>query len=145
LAPCPSPLLWCAFSIPPPLLCASFQFTVYCSVFVLFYLCQEWGGSVCPGSYAGLSQGWLGEYYVMLGAHLFGMLNVSQAGLELLSDSWEPSCFFSVMWCGEAFCGLGVQGVEVLILLSSLFLQSVAPASQQGFWFMELTLSASAP
>jgi hypothetical protein len=33
LAPCQSPLLWCKFSIPTPLLCASFQFIVYCSVF----------------------------------------------------------------------------------------------------------------
>jgi hypothetical protein len=37
------------------------------------------------------------------------------------------------MWPGEAFYGLGVQGVEVLILLGALFLSSVAPASQQGF------------
>jgi hypothetical protein len=35
---------------------------------VLFFL--WWGGSPCPGDYAGLSQGWLGEYCVMLGAHL---------------------------------------------------------------------------
>jgi hypothetical protein len=39
---------------------------------------------------------------------------------------------------------LGVQGVRVLILLGVFFLPSVAPASQQDFWFMELTLSASA-
>jgi hypothetical protein len=37
------------------------------------------------------------------------------------------------MWCGEAFYGLGVQGVEVLILLGALFLPSVTPASQQDF------------
>jgi hypothetical protein len=40
------------------------------------------GRSVCPGSYADLSQEWLGEFCMMLGAHLFGLLNVSQAGLE---------------------------------------------------------------
>jgi hypothetical protein len=33
---------------------------------------------------------------------------------------------------------LGVQGVEVLILLGALFVASVAPASQQDFWFTEL-------
>jgi hypothetical protein len=58
---------------------------------------------------------------------------------------WESSCFLSVTWHGEAFHRLGVQGVEVLILLGALFLPSVAPVSQQGFWFMELMLSASAP
>jgi hypothetical protein len=32
-----------------------------------------------------------------------------------------------------------------LFLLAALLLPSVAPASQQGFGYMELTLSASAP
>jgi hypothetical protein len=47
------------------------------------------------------------------------------------------------MWCGEALYGLGVRGVEVLILLGAFFLSSVATASQQDL-FMELMLSASA-
>jgi hypothetical protein len=46
-APCSSPLLWCAFSIPPPLLWVSFQFLVYCSVFVLF--CFVGGGQSAQG------------------------------------------------------------------------------------------------
>jgi hypothetical protein len=37
------------------------------------------------------------------------------------------------MWHGEALHGLGIQGVEVLILLGAFSLASVAPASQQGF------------
>jgi hypothetical protein len=37
------------------------------------------------------------------------------------------------MWYGEALYGLGVKGVEVLILLGALFPPSLAPASQQGF------------
>jgi hypothetical protein len=49
------------------------------------------------------------------------------------------------MWHGEAFYGLGFQDVKVLIFLGALFLPSVAPSSQQDFWFMELTLSASVP
>jgi hypothetical protein len=61
-APCPFPLLWCTFSNSTPLLCVSFQFLI-----VLFFFV---GASVCLGGYAGLSQGWLGEYYVMLGAYL---------------------------------------------------------------------------
>jgi hypothetical protein len=42
-------------------------------------------------------------------------------------------------------CGLGVQGAKVLVLLGAFFLPNVVPASQQGFLFIELTLSASAP
>jgi hypothetical protein len=47
--------------------------------------------------------------------------------------AWEPSYFLSVTWHGEAFYRLGVQGVEVLILLGALFLPSMAVASQQNF------------
>jgi hypothetical protein len=57
-APCPSSFLPCDFSNSAPLLCVSFQFLVYCSVVVFFF---GVGGSVCPGGYAGLSQGWLGN------------------------------------------------------------------------------------
>jgi hypothetical protein len=49
------------------------------------------------------------------------------------------------MWHGEAFSGLGIEGVKVLILTGALFLPSVAPASQQGFGVMELTLFSSTP
>jgi hypothetical protein len=93
-------------------------------------------GVICRG-YAGLSQVWLGEYHMMLGTHLFGLLNVSQAGSRGGNSGgwWQqlPTCFLSVMWHGEAFYGLGVQGVKVLILLCASFLPSVAPACQQGF------------
>jgi hypothetical protein len=74
-----------------------------------------------------------------------GLPNVSQACFSWCLEAWEPSCFLSVMWCGEALYGLGVQGVEVLILLGALFLPSAAPVSQQDFRFTELKLSASAP
>jgi hypothetical protein len=66
----------------------------------------------------------------MLGAHLF----VSQAGLEPVSDSRSsPPIFLSVMWYGEAFYGLGVQGVKVLICFCVLFPPSVVPVPQQDF------------
>jgi hypothetical protein len=60
-------------------------------------------------------------------------------------EVWQPSCFLSVTWHGEAFHRLGVQDVEILILLAALFLLSVGPVSQRGFGVLELTLSASAP
>jgi hypothetical protein len=56
----------------------------------------------------------------------------------------QLSCFLSVT-CGEAFQGLGVQGVKVLIPLAALFPPSVVPTSQQSFGVMELILSVSAP
>jgi hypothetical protein len=37
--------------------------------------------------------------------------------------AWELSWFLSVMWCGEALCGLEVQGVGVLLILGGFFLQ----------------------
>jgi hypothetical protein len=115
---------------PAALLHVPFQFLVYSSVFVCVYVCG--GDSVCPGGYAGLYQSGLWEYCVMFGAHLFVCwMSPKQVW------SWHlvvgPSCFVSVMWCGEALCGLGVQGVKVLILFCALFLPSVSPASQQDF------------
>jgi hypothetical protein len=39
-APCSSSLLWCTFSNSTPLLCVSFQFLVYHSVFIFFFIVQ---------------------------------------------------------------------------------------------------------
>jgi hypothetical protein len=83
--------------------------------------------------YAGLSQGWLWEYHVMLVAHLLVCQMSHKQVWNQCLVAQESSCFLSVMWCGEALYGLRVQGVEVLILLGALFLPSVAPASQQDF------------
>jgi hypothetical protein len=58
---------------------------------------------------------------------------------------WEPSCFLSAVWHGEAFHGLGFQGVEVLILLGALFPPSMSQASQQGSGVTEVMLPASMP
>jgi hypothetical protein len=52
----------------------------------LFLFLQD-RGSVCPGGYAGLFQGWLAEYHVTLGGSPVGLLNVSQVGLEPVSGS----------------------------------------------------------
>jgi hypothetical protein len=124
----------------PPLLCASFQFIVY-SVF----FCGGGGFSLPKGLswfIPGVSGGipcdawhppvWSAEC----------LLSKFGAGV-----SWrqEPSYFLSVTWHGEAFYGLVVQGVKIVILLGALFPPSVAPASQQDFCFTGLTLSASVP
>jgi hypothetical protein len=66
----------------------------------------------------------------MLGAHLLVcQMSPRQVWSQPLVVQ-QPSCFLSVMWHGEAFHGIGVQGVELLILLAALFLISVVPASQ---------------
>jgi hypothetical protein len=54
---------------------------VFSLLFLFFFFFAGW--SACPVGYADLSEGWLGKYHVMFGAHLFGLLNVSWAGLEL--------------------------------------------------------------
>jgi hypothetical protein len=102
-----------------PLLCVHFQFLIYCSVFFFFFFFLL-GESFCQGGYAGLVYP-RGDWCSSV-----GLLNVSQAGLKPVC---QPSCFLSVTWCGEAFHGLGVQGVEVLILLAALLKPRVAPAS----------------
>jgi hypothetical protein len=83
--PTPSPLRF-QCSLPCVLLFSSlFMFSLF------FFL---WGGSVCTEGYAGLSQGWLGEYCVTLGTYLFVLPNVYQAGLKLVAGgSSSPPVF----------------------------------------------------
>jgi hypothetical protein len=106
----------------PPLLCVSFQFLVYCSVFwVLFCFCRI-GVSVPRGLcwfIPGVDVGILHDDW----CSPVGLPNVSQAGWSQHLAAQEPSCFLSVTWHGEAFHGLGVQGVEILILLVLYFCQ----------------------
>jgi hypothetical protein len=78
-APCFSPLLPCTYSTPSPLLHVPFQFLVYYSV--LF--CFVGQGSVCPGGYVGLSQGWLWEYYLMLICSPVGLHFPSRFGVSI--------------------------------------------------------------
>jgi preprotein translocase subunit SecY len=47
-------------------LCYMLVFSSLCLLFRFFFFA---GVFVCPGGYAGLSLGWLGEYCMMLGAH----------------------------------------------------------------------------
>jgi hypothetical protein len=100
----------------------------------LLFSFSLWGGvSVCPWGYAGLPQGWLWEYHVLLVAHLLVCWMSPKQVWSLCLLVWEPSCFLSVTWCGEALYGLGVQGFKVLIHLGAFYLPSVASVSQQDF------------
>jgi hypothetical protein len=133
------PLLHCDFSFLPCLLCASFQFIFNCSFFfcigvslpkgLCWLISGVAGGIPCD---AWCSPDWSSEC----------LPSRFRAGVW----RWQqPSCFLSVTCCGEAFYRLGAQGIEVLIFLSALYLPSVAPVSQQDFWFTECTLCASVP
>jgi hypothetical protein len=109
------------------------------------FLGRGLGGSVCPGGYAGLSQRKLWEYRVPLICSPFGLLYVSQAGLELASGGAGALLFSqcnmalrSFVWAGDSGCWSPDSSWCFFLL------PSAAPASQQNFWFMELTLSASA-
>jgi hypothetical protein len=116
-------------SASPPLLCANFQFIVNCSDFLFFCRGGSLSRRLCwfiPGVAGGIprdtwcSPVWSAEYL----PSRFG---------DSIWQQWQHSCFLSVTWHGEAFYGLGVPGVEVLLLLDALFLPSMAPVSHQGF------------
>jgi hypothetical protein len=55
-------------------------FIIQLGILFLFSGCG--GGSICPGDYAFLSQGWLWEYHVLFICSPVDLLNVSQVGLE---------------------------------------------------------------
>jgi hypothetical protein len=123
----PTPSAACTFSVP-------------CLLLLLFLRGR---GSDCPESYAGLSQERLWKYCVTvicLPAHL---LDVSQAGLEPVSGSagslWLSQC--NVAW--RSFVWAGGSGCWSPGSSWCFFLPSVAPVSQQNFWLLVLTLSAS--
>jgi hypothetical protein len=110
---------------------------------LLFVIQVFFGGVVSlPRDCAGLSLGWLGEFCVTHGAHLFGLSNVLKAGLEPVAAALKFSqC--NMLW--GSLPQAKVQGVEGLILVGVLFLPNVAPTSQGGFEVTELRLSASVP
>jgi hypothetical protein len=86
--------------LPPPVCLehpapsAACSFLVPCFLFYFIFLLGG-GGSICPGSYAGLSQGWLWEYCVLLICSPV-LLDVSQAGLDLSSGGMGALLF---SWC----------------------------------------------
>jgi hypothetical protein len=130
-----SPLLQCSYSTLPPLLCVNFQFLVIIVQFCLLLFCFCGAGNQSSqGAMLGFARGGCGSTACCLFAHLFGLPNVSQLGLEGRLAAWEPSYFLSVMFLREALYSLGVQGVKVLILLHALFQPRVAPVSQQDLW-----------
>jgi hypothetical protein len=131
LAPCPSPLLQCTFSLPTP----SAVVLDYSSLFIVqgVFLGRR---SVCPGVVLVHSGGCWGNsmWCVVLTCFFCGISHRQVWSLQTqLQQQWQPSNFLSVMCCGEAFHRLGVQGVKGLILVCALLPSSLAPASQLCF------------
>jgi hypothetical protein len=89
------PRFSCTLTAPHPLCCVFIFSSLVIVRFFFFFLQGE--GSVCPGDYAGLSQGWLWEYCMTPGAHL---LDVYQADLELTSGCTGALLFSqcNVVW-----------------------------------------------
>jgi hypothetical protein len=134
LAPCPFSLHQCTFSFPTP----SAVVVEYSSLFIV----QVFGGSsVCPGAVLiYLGDDWGNSAWCMV----LTCLVCKMSHRQVWSRWQQPSSFLSVMCCGEAFHGLGIQGVKGLILVGALLLPSVGPVSQWGLE-SELRLSASVP
>jgi hypothetical protein len=100
--------------------------------FWFFVYFTEWG-SVCPGAMLVYPKGGWGSNTWCL---VLTCLVCHMSPEQVRASVWwrrQPSCFLSVMWHGEAFYRLGVQGVKVFILFGASFLPCVAPVSQQGF------------
>jgi hypothetical protein len=102
----PSPLLWCTYSIPPPLLCAPFQFLI-----IQFFCVSVWGGGVSLSS--GL--GWLVPGVAVgipcaLICSPVGLMDVSQAGLEPVSGGAGALLFFRCNMVQRSFVQPGGSG-----------------------------------
>jgi hypothetical protein len=143
ITPCSSPFSCALSEFLLLLLCACFQFFDYCSWFFVFFFLQ--GGQSAQGLrwfIPGLAGG------IPCDSWHSPVWSTECLPSRFGDGVWwqeQPSNFLSITWYGKTFYRLGVQGVEVLILLGALSVPSVAPASQQSFWFTELILSASAP
>jgi hypothetical protein len=106
----PAPSAACSFSVP----CLLFSF-------VLFFF-QGRGQSV-HGAMLVYLRGSCGNAICHIFAHLLVYWMSPKEVWSRHLEAWEPSCFFSVTWCGEALYGLAAQGVDVLILLAAFFCQ----------------------
>jgi hypothetical protein len=88
----------------------------------LLFIIQFFGGqgvSLLRGMYWFIP-GVAGEFHMMCGAHLL-VCQMSRRQIWSRWWRWQPTIFLSVTWHREAFHGLGVQDVEVLILIGALF------------------------
>jgi hypothetical protein len=100
----PSPLLQYNQNTPPPLLHILFS-----SLFIIQFFCFFAGqGPVCPGGYAGLSQGWLWEHCKLLICSLFVLCLPSTFGASVWWHRSPLGFSVNVEWRGFVLSrGLG--------------------------------------
>jgi hypothetical protein len=96
--------LWCMF------LFSSLFIIQFCFLIFFFFLQGE--VSVCPAGYAGLSQGWLWEYCMMLICSSVSLPDVSQAGLEPASGSTGALLFSQCNVTLRSFVQAGGSGCQ---------------------------------
>jgi hypothetical protein len=80
-----------ALTAPHPLCCVFLFSSLFIIQFLFLFVFAGWECQSVQG--AGLSQGWLWEYHVMLICSPVGLLDVSQPGLELASGSARTLLF----------------------------------------------------
>jgi hypothetical protein len=113
LAPPP----FCGAQCPTFFTTCPFQLIFSCLGF--FYAEQ---GSICPGGYSGLSQGWLWKYHVPFICSLVGLRFPSRLGAGI----WQPGSplGFSIYGgMGKLCVGWGFGGVRVLPFLDGFSCQ----------------------
>jgi hypothetical protein len=94
---------------------AACSFAVSCLLFssiCLFLLIFLWGGGQSAQGLCWCIPGVAGGILCDAWCSPDGMPNVSQAGLELVSDGTGASCLLSVTWHSEALYGLAVQSFD---------------------------------
>jgi hypothetical protein len=114
LESCPSLLLQCNQSTPLSLL-----HVLFCSLFIIQCFLFSGLGSVCPRGYAGLSQGWLWEYHVLLICSPVDLRLPSKFGASI----WWWALLVSqcnVAW--RSFVWAGGLGCQILLILGGFFL-----------------------
>jgi hypothetical protein len=111
------PLLQCAYSTPPPLLHVFFLFLVYYSIW--FFVGGAGGQSAQGATLVYPRGGWRNTSWCLVFTCWSAKCLPSRFGASVWQRGSPP--VLSVMWHGKALYRLGVQGVEVLILLGALF------------------------
>jgi hypothetical protein len=99
----------------------------YCLLFSFSFL-PGWG-SVCPGGYADLAQGYLWKYCIPFSSPC-GLRLPKPSGHWHLAAAREPSWFLHLTWGGDLCAGWRCGGVNVLPLLgdfsSKVYLQHLS-------------------
>jgi hypothetical protein len=136
-----SPPFFSAQGAPP--LCYMSLLLLLLIIQVFFSFFPGWG-SVCPGSYADLAQGFLWKYRIQLSS-LCGPHFPKSSGCRHLTVARGPSWFLHLMWSGDAVRRQGVVEESKFCFFSVVFpvrcISSVSPRfyfRRHAFCFLPL-------